>query len=187
MRPSIKSSTSPPAGEELKLAPTPKPGQLAEMAAHLDLLLLALQALVGIDSEAMHRAARELNLETAISDRPWLLKLSPTSAEERQPLDLEAARSRVLLINHLAQKHRETIRGAVALLEQIAAQTQDPHRSTLLNRYLDTFIHGYLERGEQQDPLSSQEIEPIALKLLLDLLFYSAAGGHRRLWLALID
>lgn len=190
MRPSRKSSTSPPAWEELKLAQTPDPGQLEEMAVRLDLLLLALQALVGIDSEAILKAARELNLESLVishrgRDQPLLLNLP--LHDEPEKLDLEVARSQVLLINHLAHKHRETIRGAVALLEQIAAQTQDPHRSTLLSHYLDTFTNHYPEQRAQPGPLSLPAIEQIALKLLLDLLFYSAAGGYRRLWLALTD
>ncbi len=40
---------------------------------------------------------------------------------------------------------------------------------------------------EEDDKISTDLLSNLALKLLVDLLFYSASGGHRRLWLALID
>jgi hypothetical protein len=40
---------------------------------------------------------------------------------------------------------------------------------------------------EEDEQISTDLLTRLALKLLVDLLFYSAPGGHRRLWLALID
>jgi hypothetical protein len=40
---------------------------------------------------------------------------------------------------------------------------------------------------EDAENLSARELTNLALKLLIDLLFYSSPGGHRRLWLALLD
>ncbi len=41
-----------------------------------------------------------------------------------------------------------------------------------------------MEEGEK---VPSEQLSRLALKLLVDLLFYSSANGHRRLWLALLD
>ena len=60
--PPTKSSVSSVAA--LPLATTPDPDQLDNIKAQLDLVLLALEALAGIGSEAMLSAAVELNLET---------------------------------------------------------------------------------------------------------------------------
>jgi hypothetical protein len=40
---------------------------------------------------------------------------------------------------------------------------------------------------EEEEKTSTDLLTHLALKLLINLLFYSASGGHRRLWLALID
>lgn len=40
---------------------------------------------------------------------------------------------------------------------------------------------------EEGEAIASASLVGLALKLLIDLLFYGAKNGHRRLWLALID
>jgi hypothetical protein len=40
---------------------------------------------------------------------------------------------------------------------------------------------------EQGENVSPEQLTQLALKLLIDLLFYSGPNGHRRLWLALLD
>ncbi len=40
---------------------------------------------------------------------------------------------------------------------------------------------------EQGENVSPEMLTQLALKLLIDLLFYSGPNGHRRLWLALLD
>jgi hypothetical protein len=40
---------------------------------------------------------------------------------------------------------------------------------------------------EEEENVSSDALSHLALKLLIDLLFYSSPNGHRRLWLALLD
>jgi predicted Zn-dependent peptidase len=100
---------------------------------------------------------------------------------------VEEARSLVLIICYLARQHQELIRRAVALLEQMAEQNSEPHRAALLGDYLDTFSNTYQERMEQGENISPEQLTQLALKLLIDLLFYSGPNGHRRLWLALLD
>jgi hypothetical protein len=105
----------------------------------------------------------------------------------RKKLDIEEARSLVLIVCYLAKQHQELIRRAVGLLEQMAESNREPHQAALLGDYIDAFCNTYQERMEEDEQISTDLLNNLALKLLVDLLFYSAPGGHRRLWLALID
>ncbi|MGK7874905.1 MAG: DUF3038 domain-containing protein [Xenococcaceae cyanobacterium] len=192
MLPTGKMPSSPPKWEDLPLAQTPDAKQLDNIKAHLDLVLLALEALAGIGSEAMLQAAKELNLESVIPDRVSLWRLRQSnplrkSSGGRKKLDVEEARSLVLIVCYLAKQQQELIRRAVILLEQMTEQNKEPHRTALLGDYLDAFSNTYQERMEEGDNGSPQVLSQLAFKLLIDLLFYSAANGHRRLWLALLD
>jgi len=189
--PSVKPSAPKPIQDELLLTRQPNPAQLDNIKAQLDLVLLALEALAGIGSEAMLQAAADLNLTEVVADRVSLWRLRQSSplrrGQGRKRLDVEEARSLVLITCHLAKQHQELIRRAVALLEQVTEQNREPHQASLLGDYLDNFSNTYQERMEDGETVSSGELTHLALKLLIDLLFYSAASGTRRLWMALLD
>lgn len=177
--------------DQLTLADQPDPVQLNDIKAQLDLILLALEALAGIGSEAMLQAAAELNLTEVIADRVALWRLRQSSplrkGQGRKRMDVEEARSLVLIVCHLTRQHQELIRRAVALLEQLTEQNHPPHQAALLGDYLDGFNNTYQDRMDEADAASPEQLTYLALKLLIDLLFYSAPGGVRRLWLALLD
>lgn len=178
--------------QDLQQLKSPSPGQLENIKSHLDLVLLALEAIASITSEAILQAAKELNLESIVGDRISLWRLRQSnphrkSSGGRKKLDVEEARSLVLIICHLAKQHQELIRRAVSLLEQVTAQNKQPHHTALLGDYLDRFINYYQERIEVQAPTSTESLSQLALKLLIDLLFYSGNRGHRLLWLAVFD
>ncbi|HEY9908637.1 MAG TPA: DUF3038 domain-containing protein [Thermosynechococcaceae cyanobacterium] len=169
----------------------PNSDQLDNIKTQLDLVLLALEALAGISSEAMLQAATDLNLESLVADRVALWRLRQSSPLRkgqggRKKLDVEEARALVLISCRLASQHQELIRRAVALLEQTTEQGREPHQAALLGDYLDTFTNTYQERMEDGEA-NPDSLTRLALKLLIDLLFYSAPSGSRRLWLALID
>ncbi|MDJ1179061.1 DUF3038 domain-containing protein [Roseofilum sp. BLCC_M91] len=187
----VKSPKSKSPLSQLPLDQTPDPEQLDNIKAQLDLILLALEALAGIGSEAMLQAASKLNLP-GVSDRVSLWRLRQASplrkgSGGRKKLDVEEARSLVLICCELAQNHQELIRRAVGLLEQLTAEDRPLHSISLLGDYLDTFTNTYQERMLDGDDTPPDELTPLALKLLIDLLFYSSPGGPRRLWLALLD
>lgn len=190
MHSSAKSPAPTPQWEELTHT-KPNPAQLDNIKAQLDLVLLALEALAGIGSEAMLQAAKQLNLESKVPDRVALWRLRQSNPLRkgdggRKKLDVEEARALVLIICYLAKHHQELIRRAVALLEQVAENNREPHQVALLGDYIDAFSNTYQERMEEDD-ISTHVLTQLALKLLIDLLFYSSPGGHRRLWLALLD
>ena len=185
------SAGSSPVWDELNRA-QPDSTQLDNIKTQIDLVLLALESLAGIGSEAMLQAASELNLESKIPDRVTLWRLrqsNPLRKGEggRKKLDIEEARSLVLIACFLAKQHQELIRRAIDLLEQAAQNDSEPHRTAMLGDYLDAFNNTYQERMEDDRNVSTDKLTQLALKLLVDLLFYSSPGGHRRLWLALLD
>lgn len=170
----------------------PAPVQLNNIKAQLDLILLALEALVGIGSEAMLSAAEELNLATKIPDRVALWRLRQSNPLRkgdggRKKLDIEEARSLVLIICHLAKQYQTQIRRAVMLLEQAITNREVPHKIGVLGDYIDSFSNLYQERMEDAEHLSTNWLSQLGFKLLVDLLFYSGAVGHRHLWLTLLD
>ncbi|MCW5316713.1 DUF3038 domain-containing protein [Nostoc sp. KVJ3] len=178
--------------EDLIKLPAPNTVQWDNIKTQLDLVLLALETLTGIGSEAMLSAATDLNLESRVPDRVALWRLRQSNPLRkgqggRKKLDVEEARSLVLIICYLAKQHQELIRRAVGLLEQMAENNREPHQTALLGDYIDAFCNTYQERMEEDEKISTDLLTNLALKLLVDLLFYSASGGHRRLWLALID
>ncbi|MBN3922858.1 DUF3038 domain-containing protein [Nostoc sp. NMS4] len=178
--------------EDLIKLPAPNTVQWDNIKTQLDLVLLALETLTGIGSEAMLSAATDLNLESRVPDRVALWRLRQSNPLRkgqggRKKLDVEEARSLVLIICYLAKQHQELIRRAVGLLEQMAENNREPHQAALLGDYIDAFCNTYQERMEEDEQISTDLLTNLALKLLVDLLFYSPPGGHRRLWLALID
>jgi hypothetical protein len=192
MQPSVKPSSSSAKAYDIPLDKSLDANQLDNIKTHLDLILIALEALAGITSEAILQAAKKLNLESVVADRVALWRLRQSnplrkSSGGRKKLDVEEARSLVLIICQLAQEHQELIRRAVNLLEQVLPQGQQPHRTALLGDYLDKFTNIYQERMESSDDASPEILEQLSFKLLFDLLFYSTNKGHQRLWLALLD
>lgn len=178
--------------EDLIKLPAPNSVQWDNIKTQLDLVLLALETLTGIGSEAMLQAAVHLNLESRVPDRVALWRLRQSNPLRkgqggRKKLDVEEARALVLITCYLAKQHQELIRRAVGLLEQMAQDNREPHQAALLGDYIDAFCNTYQERMEEDAAISTEELTYLALKLLIDLLFYSGPSGHRRLWLALID
>jgi hypothetical protein len=178
--------------QELGLPDAPAPAQLDNIKAQLDLVLLALECLAGIGSEAILKAAADLQLEPMAMDRVSLWRLRQSnplrkSQGGRKKLDVEEARSLVLIICHLAKENHELIRRAVALLEQLTEQNKPPHSTSLLGDFIDNFCNTYQERMDNGEDTNPEVLTHLALKLLIDLLFYGGPNGHRRLWLALID
>ena len=190
LRPStVKSPPSPSNWQDLPLVKVPNVQQLEEIRANLDLILLALEALTEINSEIILEAAQELKLDSEIAEQviKWRLGQSnpwTESSGESKELDVQEARSLVLIICYLARYHQELIRRGVTLLEQMIGQDKAPHRTALLGDYLDNFSHTYQERRQGKEVVDAEQL---AFKLLIDLLFYSGANGHHRLWLTLLD
>lgn len=178
--------------DDLHQLPSPPALQWDNIKTQLDLLLLALETIAGISSDAMISAAVHLNLDSKVPDRIALWRLRQSnpirkSQGGRKKLDVEEAQALVLIICYLSKQNQELIRRAVGSLEKITANKQKPHQVSLLGDYIDAFCNTYQERMEEEETITMDLLTNLALKMLVNLLFYSSNGGHRRLWLALID
>lgn len=175
---------------EIDLPAAPDAVPLDSIKAQLDLILLALEALLGIGSEAMLEAAQQLGQAELMGDRVTLWRLRQASplrkGQGRKKLDVDEARGLAMVSIAIAQQHQEQIRQAVTRLEEATRQKRAPHRVAVLGDYLDTFSNYYEERMIAQQALTPDNLRELALKLLVDLLFYSQPGGLRRLWLTLL-
>jgi hypothetical protein len=163
---------------------------MAATKAHLDLVLLALEALTGMGSEEMLAGAKSLNLHTILPDRIALWRLRQSSPLRRgkggrKKLDIDEALALVKTSAYLASKHHHTIRQAVDRLEDCHACQLPPHKDPMLGDYLDRFFQLYTDRMEGNR--SAATIEGLGLKLLVDLFFYSSKAGVKHLWLSLLQ
>ncbi|AFY61758.1 DUF3038 domain-containing protein [Synechococcus sp. PCC 6312] len=164
---------------------------LDNIKTQLDLVLLALEALTGLGSEAILQAASELKLVDFVSDRVGLWRLRQSNplrrgSGGRKKLDIEEARSLVLISTHLARNHQTQIRQAIEHWETLEKEARSPQQDPLLGDYLDAFTGLYQERMSHQGVVG-EDLSELALSLLIDLLFYSSPQGSRRMWLALLD
>jgi hypothetical protein len=100
---------------------------------------------------------------------------------------VDEARAMTLISCTLAAQQQFAIRNAVAQLEKSTALKRAPHREPILGDYLDRFNSLYQERMAEEEQAKPDEIQRLALKLLIDLLFYSSQIGSRRLWVALFE
>ncbi|MGI8933354.1 MAG: DUF3038 domain-containing protein, partial [Phormidesmis sp.] len=80
--------------------------QLSSIKAQLDLVLMAIEALTGMGSDAVLAAAQDLQLKQTLSDRVGLWRLRQSSplrkGQGRKKLDIDEARALVLVVCHLA-------------------------------------------------------------------------------------
>jgi hypothetical protein len=164
---------------------------LDNIKTQLDLVLLALEALTGLGSEAILQAASDLKLVDFVSDRVGLWRLRQSNplrrgSGGRKKLDIEEARSLVLISTHLARSLQSQIRRAIEHWETLEQNNIAPQQDSLLGDYLDAFATLYQERMADHC-VAGDDLCDLALSLLIDLLFYSSPQGSRRMWLALLD
>jgi Protein of unknown function (DUF3038) len=189
------SSTKMPAAnlklEELALQQSLELPQLDNMKTQLDLVLLGLEAITKLGSDAMLQAAKELGLEAVIADRVSLWRLRQSNPQRkssggRKKLDIEEGRALVLIACHLAKQEQQKIRSAVGVLEDTWRLNRLPQQEPVLADYTDRFIELYQERMEDVPNFPPEQLAKASCKLLIDLLFYSGPTGHKHLWSSLL-
>jgi len=164
----------------------------ATIKAQLDLLLLGLESLSGESSEAVLAAAKALNLEKQIGDRVILWRLRNAnplrrSSGGRKEVDIEEARALVMVIAHLAAQGQARIRSTLEQLETAVEQELSPFHQPLVGDYLDEFISHYRSRMVDGDVRDENSLAELALRILIELMFYSSPRGAQRLWKALLN
>ena len=162
---------------------------LDQIRTKLDITLLALKVLIGIDSKSIVGVASQLNIPATIAHKLTLVagqeKGEKGVVSQNQPLKTEETQSFILIICHLAKQNQALIRRAVALMEQMGSQNSRLQSVTLLREYICNFNKVYQDYCWNHESTTTYNSETLALKLLVDLLFYSAPQGYNRLLLSL--
>jgi Protein of unknown function (DUF3038) len=167
--------------------------QLERMAENLETIAIALVALTQIGTAEIDDAARDLHLEASgLPPAPnlvseWIESWSSRLAKSRQQLDVKELRVLVLVISRLAEEYQTLIRRNISYWEQTIEYRQLPLQSPSLADYISNFIKIYQDRGSKPTDLSIEDLSDTALGLTIELLFYSSAAGHKRLWNALLQ
>ncbi len=166
----------------LDLQPEPQTDQLGNITHQLYQSVFALEALLGDAAETWARVAEHLNLTPVLSN--WLHQRTeshlPTSVSP------DEARSLVLVICYLARQNQALIRRGVNLVEQLTQQNRPLDQVTLLRDYLVGFNQRYQQYIGLDSSLSTEQITSLALKSLIDLLFYSQPNSPQPFWSALV-
>ncbi|MGK7921959.1 MAG: DUF3038 domain-containing protein [Trichodesmium sp.] len=160
-----------------------------QIRTKLDMALLALKVLTGMTSDSIVQVARKLNIPSTSVDKLALVVGEDNREKSvifrNQTPKLEEAQAFTLVICYLAKQNQELIRRAVTLVEQIAAQNSKPQSVTLLREYIFNFKKAHQNYYCNCENTRRDNPEKLALKLLVDLLFYSAPQGCNRLWSSL--
>ncbi len=176
---------STPKLDDLSLTLPLDAAQLNQITRELDLIAVAIAALLQVDRIKISQVAQNLQVESIISD--WINQWSLHQAASCQYYDLEQLRALVLVINNLAQTHQSTIRQRIDDWQQMIQSGLLPLQSPPLAEYIGNFITIYQVRIGKEFSQSFDALSEAALNLLVELLFYGSPNGHQRLWGALIN
>ena len=171
--------------KDLSLNADLDPAQIERMATDLETIAIALVSLTQIGNSEIAQAARDLDLESIVSE--WIDSWSLPPTRSFQQLDVKELRALVLVISHLAHEYQALIRQHISYWEQTIEYRQLPLQSPSLADYMSNFIKIYQERSSKPTDLSFEALSEAALGVSIELLFYSSPNGHKRLWGALLQ
>lgn len=164
---------------------------------HIDLILLALEALELGGSEYMLATAKELELQGIIKNRVnlWRMRCSNPWRRSyiRRPLSQEEAKALVTIAGYRARQRTVYIRQMLLALEQVREKNFPLEQHPSLSVYLERFRAHFRSRMNPRRAkvaaynASQDELNELALELLTQLLFCTGTAGVQRLWISLFD
>ncbi len=164
---------------------------------HIDLLLLALEALELGGSEKMLATAKELELQGIIKSRVVFWRLRCTNpwrrSHTRRPLSLEEAKALVVIANYRAKNLTVLIRQLVMAQQQMQEKGLPLEQHFRLSEYLERFRAHFRSRMNPRRAKvtayasSEENLNQLALSLLNQLLFCTGTSGMQRFWTSLFD
>jgi hypothetical protein len=190
---------SPPDNILLQLPdiPLPSTAGMIKIQQHLDLLLLALEALQLGGSEYMLAIAQQLELDDIIQNRLslWRLRCSNPwrKCYTRESLSLSEAKALALITVDCAKKFMLPIRQLLLAVQQMEDKDMPLENNFRLSNYFSRFKAHFTQRMNPRRAkvsvyLSSpDELNKLALSLLEELLFCTGSRGQERFWISLFD
>lgn len=177
--------------------PLPSTSGMMKLQQHLDLLLLALEALQLGGSEYMLATAKELGLNDIIKNRLslWRLRCSNPwrKCYTRNSLTLPQAKTLVLITAESAKKFIIPIRQLLVSVQQMRDKDMPLENNFRLSEYFTRFQAHFTSRMNPRRAKVSvylstpDELNELALSLLEELLFCSGIRGKERFWVSLFD
>ncbi|MBF2090469.1 MAG: DUF3038 domain-containing protein [Synechococcales cyanobacterium K44_A2020_017] len=162
----------------------------------IDLILLAIEALDLSGSEAILKAAKELELQSIIKNRVMLWRLRSTNPfrrnSQRRPLTLAEGKALVLIACSLARRLTVLIRQLLLAHQQLQEKQLSPDHHFRLAEYLERFRAHFRSRMNPKRAGvmaydTDEKLNELALLLLGQLLFCTGTSGTQRLWSSVFD
>ncbi|ERN40049.1 protein of unknown function (DUF3038) [Rubidibacter lacunae KORDI 51-2] len=163
----------------------------------IDLFLLALEALELGGSERMLVAARDLQLQSLVSNRVVLWRLRCTNpwrrSYARRSLTQAEAKALTLVATRRAKQLTVAIRQLVMVQTQLRDKKLTINSHVRLTQYLDRFSAHFRGRMNPRRAKVAMylgdraQLDALALLLLSRLLFLTGTTGAQRLWSSLFD
>ncbi len=164
---------------------------------HIDLILLAIEALDLGGSEAILAVAQELGLQPIIKNRVVLWRLRSTNPlrrySQRRPLTQDEAKALVIIASHLARRLTVLIRQLLLAHQQLQDKKLSVEHHFRLSEYLERFRAHFRSRmnpkraGVISYNNSPERLNELAMNLLGQLLFCTGTAGTQRFWCSLFD
>ena len=162
----------------------------------IDLMLLAIEALVLGASEAMLQAVEDLELQEIIKNRVTLWQLRSTNPlrrfAQRRPLTFIEAKALVAIGCNMAKRMTVVIRQLALAHEQLQEKQLPPENHLRLADYLERFrVHFRSRMNPRRSGVlvynTDEKLNQLALDLLGQLLFCTGTSGMLRFWSSLFD
>ena len=175
----------------------PSTSGMTRVQQHLDLLLLALEALQLGGSEYMLAIAQQLELSNIIKNRLslWRLRCSNPwrKCYTRESLNLNQIKALTIITVESAKKFMLPIRQLLLAVQQMQDKDMPLENNFRLSQYFSRFKSHFTERMNPRRAKVSfylyapEELNQLALSLLEELLFCTGSIGKERLWTSLFD
>lgn len=178
------------------VSPLPTRGML-RVQQHLDLLLLAIEALRLGASEEMLAICHNLGLQDIIHNRVDLWRLRSTNpwrkCYNREILTAHQTKTLMLLINFCAKRLLVPITQLLLAAQQMKDKDIPLENNFRLSEYFTRFRSHFISRMNPRRAkvsvylASPEELNTLAFSLLEELLFFSGTRGVERLSIRLFD
>jgi hypothetical protein len=158
---------------------------------HLDLMMLAIEALDLTGAEAILAVSQELQLDGIIRNRVALWRLRGTNPmrrlSQRRPMNVQEAKALTAIICNLARRLTVVLRQLVLAQPQTDTVAQSAQLQDYLTRYRSLFRSRMNPRRTIGLYDSDSALDQLALEQLTRLLFCTGTAGMQRLWISLFD
>ena len=179
---------------DISLPPT---GGMIKIQQHLDLLLLAIEALQLGGSEYMLAFVQHLELDSIIKNRLslWRLRCSNPwrKCYTRESLTLAQTKALAIITVETAKKFMLPIRQLLVAAQQMQDKDMPLENHFRLSEYFTRFQAHFTGRMNPRRAKVSvylaepDELNRLALSLLEELLFCTGSRGSQRFWTSLFD